>query len=96
MPNKRADPLADVAAQVVADDPQIRARMKRLVNMMLDSAERTMRLGSPQEKALLMRQVVPGLLRSMQGADVNASEAEERKRYERIMAFSRGEVDSLG
>lgn len=95
MPNKRADPLADVAAQVVADDPQIRRRMKRIVNALLSSAEHTLQWGTPQEKALLMKQVVPGLLRSMQGADVNASEAEEAARYERIKAFSRGEIDEI-
>lgn len=95
MPNKRADPLADVAAQVVADDPQIRRRMKRIVNALLDYAEYVIKWGTPGEKALLMKQVVPGLLRSMQGADVNASEAEETKRYERIKAFSRGEIDHL-
>ena len=95
MPNKRADPLADVAAQVVADDPQIRRRMKRLVNALLSEAERIIQYGSPSEKALLMKQVVPGLMRSMTGADVNASEAEDAERYERIKMYARGEIDSL-
>jgi hypothetical protein len=42
-----------------------------------------------------MKQIVPGLLRSMQGADVNASEAAEQERYERLKAWSRGEIDEL-
>lgn len=95
MPNQRLDPLRDVAAHVVADDPKIRARMKRMVNALMNEAERIIRWGTPQEKMMLMKQIIPGLLRSMEGADVNASEAAERERYERIQAYARGEIDEL-
>lgn len=91
MPNKRADPIADVAAHVVADDPQIRQRMKRLVNAMLDDAEHTVQFGSMTDRTALMKQVVPALLRSMQGADANASESADKAAYERMMAKLRGE-----
>lgn len=92
MPNKRADPIGDVAAQIVADDPQIRARMQQIVNALLDDAEHTIRWGTESERASLMKQVLPALLRSMQGADANASEAAEKEAYERMMATMRGEA----
>jgi len=91
MPNKKADPIADVAAHIVANDPQIRRRMQRLVNAMLDDAEHLIRYGTPTERITLMKQVVPALLRSMRGADANASEAAEQDAYDRIMAAMRGE-----
>ena len=95
MPNQRLDPLRDVAAHVVADDPEIRARMKKMVNALLATAEHTIKWGTFNEKMILMKQIVPGLLRSMEGADVNASEAAERERYDRIQAYARGEINEL-
>lgn len=92
MPNKRADPIGDVAAQIVADDPRIRERMTKIVDALLDDAETTIKLGSPTERAALMKQVIPALLRSMQGADANASEAAEAQAYERMMQTLRGET----
>ena len=91
MPGKPSDPIAAVAARVVADDPALRARMQRLVNAMLDDAEYTMRFGSPNERAALMRSVVPALLRSMQGADADATAAAQQAAYERMMRQMRGE-----
>lgn len=92
MPNKKADPLADVAAQIVADDPDIRGRMKVLVNTLLDDAFHLVKFGTPQERMNLMRAVVPALMRGMQGGDANASEAREKQAYERMMAELRGDT----
>lgn len=91
MPNQKADPIRDVAAAIVANDPQIRQRMKKIVNSLLDDAERTIAIGDPRDKAQLMKQVMPALLRSMQGADANASEAAEKVAYDRMLAALRGE-----
>lgn len=89
MPNKQLDPIASVAASIVADDPQIRRRMQRLVNALLTDAEHTIQWGSHTEKASLMRSVMPALLRSMQGADADASSAAQKAAYERVMASLR-------
>jgi len=91
MPNKRADPIGDVAAQIVANDPQIKARMQKIVNALLDDAEHVIRMGTPQARQNLFRSVVPALMRSMQSADANASEADEKKAWERMKAQMRGE-----
>lgn len=92
MPNKKADPIGDVAAHIVADDPHIRARMQKLVNALLDDAFHILRYGTPNERTTLMKQVVPALLRSMQGADANASENAQKAAYDRMMAAFRGEM----
>jgi len=91
MPNKRADPIGDVAAQVVANDPQIKARMQKIVNALLDDTEAIIRRGTPGERQTLFRSVVPALMRSMQSADANASEAAEKEAWERMKAAMRGE-----
>jgi hypothetical protein len=89
MPNQKADPIGEVAAAIVADDPQIRARMQKLVNALIDDAFHILKYGTPIERAGLMKQVVPALLRSMRGADANASERQELDAYERMMAMMR-------
>lgn len=95
MPNQKADPLGQVAAEVLADNPQLRNRVTRLVERLLIHAEKTMRFGSEAEKNALMKQVVPGLLRSLKSADVNADEATQAEAYDRIRAYARGDSDDL-
>lgn len=91
MPNKKADPIGDVAAQILAGDSEIKERMRKLVNALIDDAFYIIKFGTPQERAALTRAVVPAFLRSMRGADANAEEAERRAAYERMMAVMRGE-----
>lgn len=95
MANQKADPLGEVAAAVLADNPDLRNRVTKLVERLLSHAEKTMRFGSEGEKNALMKQVVPGLLRSLKSADVNAGEAEQAAAYERMQRYSRGETDEL-
>lgn len=92
MPNKRADPLADVMADVIASDDNIRKRMQKIVNALLDDMERTIRIGDRKDIATYTRMTMAAFLRSMQGADANADEAKEKAAYNRILAMARGEV----
>lgn len=91
MPNRRADPIGEVAARVVADNPDIKAEMQSLIRAMIVDAKHVMRNGTPSERQRLFNSVVPALLRSMQGADANASEAAEKQAYERILAQMKGQ-----
>jgi hypothetical protein len=88
--NRKLDPIADVAAAVVANDPAVRERMQRLVNALLSDAEHTLKFGTATERASLMKMVVPALLRSMQSAGADAAEQSRREAMERIYAQMRG------
>lgn len=85
------DPIADVAAAVVADDPALRQRVQGLVSALLADAEHTVQWGSPADRAALMKSIVPNLLRSMQTAGADAHEQAMREAYERIQQTMRGE-----
>lgn len=84
MPNKRFDPMRDVAARVVADNPDIKAEMQGLIMAMIKDAKHMMRTGTPSERQRLFNSVLPALLRSMQGADANANEAAEKEAWEQM------------
>lgn len=79
-----------VAASVMESDEALRKRVKRLVNALLADAEYTIKYGSPQERNALMRMVIPPLLKSLQGADVNAGEAAQAEAYSRMLENLRG------
>lgn len=87
----KIDPIGHVAAAVVAGDDDLRRRVKRLVNALLADAEHTVRFGTPSERNQLMRMVVPALLKSLQGADVNAGEAAQSEAYHRMLDMMRGD-----
>ena len=94
MASNRIDPIAVVAAQVVANDPEIADRMKQLVMKMFDEADRTMRVGGWAEKQAMFKALIPQMLRSMQSADANAGEAAQQAAHDRIMAAMRGDEGS--
>lgn len=85
------DTLAEIAATVVADDPGLRARMQAFVGKLLDEADYIMMYGSPAERALYTRAVMPVLLKSLQGSDASAAETAEAAAYKRMMAELRGD-----
>ena len=87
----REDPIAAVAAQVVAGDPALRNRFRKLIDRLLEDAERTVELGKPQDRLALMKSVIPQMMRSMTGADANAGEQELRDRFDQMMREMRGE-----
>lgn len=92
MPAQNLDPIGAVAAQVVAENPELRGRLTKLVNALIADAEHTVKYGTTTERAALMKTIVPSLLRSMQSAESDALDEDRRRAYERMMAMSRGEI----
>jgi hypothetical protein len=85
------NPMREVMAQVISDNPQLRERLTRIIDLMLDDMERTVRYGDPKDRMLLARQIIPGLLRSMQDKQSGAASEQLRAEFERVMAAVRGE-----
>lgn len=92
MPAKTNNPLGEIAATVVAADPELRASVSKLVRRLVREAERTLDFGSPADRAALMKAVVPTMLRSIQSADADAGDRALTDAYERMMAELRGDL----
>lgn len=91
MPAAKSEPLADLAAAAVAENPELRDRILRVFNALLNDVEHQIKWGTPAERAALARSFVPALLRSMASADANAAEKQQAEAYERIKAAMRGQ-----
>ena len=77
-------PLRELAAVALADNAELKARVARIVDLMLDDVERTFRIGDAKDKAIYARQIVPTLLRSMSEADAAGGDVEMRASFERV------------
>lgn len=84
--------LNDLAATVVAQDPEIRAQLKGLVSDLIGHMRYTMRHGDPASKIALTKQVLPSLLGSIKKVEGEAGDAEARDAYERMIATLRGDA----
>lgn len=93
MAKSAANPIADVAAHVVAADPDLRNRVGKLVKRLIIEAEHTLDFGTPTDRAALMKAVVPTMLRSIQNADADAGDAAKAAAYDRILAEMRGTAE---
>lgn len=87
------NPIAEVAATVVASDPELRNRVGRLVKRLVAEAEHTLDFGTPTDRAALMKAIVPTMLRSIQSAEGDAGNVARAAAYERMMAALRGEAE---
>lgn len=90
---KNLNPLATVAAELVASDPDLRAELQGLVKALIRDAKHTVKYGTATERQALMKAIVPNLLRSMQSADAEAADEERRAAYDRMLAGLRGDDD---
>lgn len=94
MPAKaQVDPFAAVATEVVAADPDLQRRLKRIIRALIKDAEWTIRNGTPSDRQNLMRSVIPQLMKSLATVDTTETEKAEKSALERIMAGLRGEED---
>lgn len=59
------DDIAALTASVVAQDDELRTRVRRLANMTLDAYEHMMLNGTPQVKTALMRSMIPALVKEL-------------------------------
>lgn len=83
------DALRDITAQVVADNPDIADRAKRIISSLLIDVERTIRAGDPREKAVYVKAILPGLLRAMQDNERDDDQSLQEA-FTRVMAAVKG------
>src|SRR5262245_61697823 len=91
---RRADvnePLREMAALAIAENPELKQRLTRIVDLLLIDVERTLRIGDAKAKAVYVRQIVPTLIRSMAEADAVGVNDAQRAVFERVMAAVRGD-----
>jgi hypothetical protein len=91
MPSQNEVSLNDLAAAVIAQDPELRNDLRSMVKDMIGMLRYQIRYGDDSTKVSLARTMVPQLLRSMQNVEQDEERAEERKAYDRILASARGE-----
>lgn len=84
--------MADAMVAIVSTDDELRSRGKRLIRLMYDDLERTMRFGMPQDKAVYMKAILPGLLRASQDDPGDKGLTAQQEADARIRAILRGEV----
>lgn len=60
-----ADPLAAAAASLAAIDPEIQAKMRRLVLQAIDQAQYLMDVGSPPMQMALVKSLMPAMVKEM-------------------------------
>ena len=91
MAKATVNPIAEVAATIVAGDPELRRRVGRLVKRLIVEAEHTLDYGTPTDRAALMKAIVPTMLRSIQNADADAGDVAMADAYSRMLSAMRGE-----
>ncbi len=91
MATKTTDPIGTVAAEIVAGDPELRRRLKGILNAVIDDMEYTLKFGTPVDRSALSRALGPALLRGLQAGGASAGESERAAAYQRMMAQLRGE-----
>lgn len=92
MPRKsEPNPVVDVAAAVVAANPELRERLLRIYNKALDDVERVYRLGDVRDRAVYSRQLVPAMMRGMVEAEAGAVDDAMRDAFARMMKMMGGD-----
>lgn len=84
----------DIAAQVVAEDDELKSRVRGLIDLMLEQSEELIQTGTPAIKLQLMKSVIPALVKEMRPAEKNDELAELRTAMRELYASLRENVAS--
>lgn len=87
--------VIDLAARIVADDPELRDSLRELMNDAIVHMQYTLKHGSMAEKNLLAKVIMPTLIKAL--GETNSGEAAQREReaYQRMMdGFKTGGLSS--
>jgi hypothetical protein len=96
--NQPADTLGNLAAQVLASDEQLKKEVAEAVKLAVRQAIFTLKFGTPQDKAAIMKAIVPSMLKSMQSLQDDEFEQQRRQAYERLrrqLVGEDGEAESV-
>lgn len=92
--SSRPDTMATLAENVVASNPKLAARMERLLDQMIASAEHVMKWGTEDQRAGLMKMMVPHMLRGMNNAAARNNNADEEAEFEAMRRAMGGGASS--
>lgn len=84
------DPLHDAVVEVVQGDPQLRARVSRLIDSMLDHAEHLLDTAPANIRAGLIRGILPSVVKELRDKQDDA----EIKKLRVEMTALMGEIRS--
>ena len=88
MPVKKAgvdETLKVLVAGVVAENPELRARVQKIVELSLGSVEQLLKFGSSSDRIAIAKTIVPHMMRSMSTAETNEAEIRKVEAFERVM-----------
>lgn len=76
--------IGALAAAAVGSSPDLQRRVARMMEQVVQQVEFTLRFGTQQEKATLMKAIVPAMFKSMSSIEDDAAETQKRAAYERL------------
>lgn len=85
-------PIGEMAAAVVAQDPQLQDELRELVRGIVKFMKHTMVHGDVNAKTALARSITPQLLSALSSVDNDVKMREERQAYDRMLDGVRGGV----
>lgn len=94
MPAKKPEnPLGELAATVVAENPALKERLLRIYNKALDDVEFVFKYGDARDRAIYSRQLVPAMMKGMIEAEAGAADAAMREAFDRMKKMMGGGDD---
>jgi hypothetical protein len=84
--------VGDLAAAVVAADPELRDELRGLVADIVGHMRYTMKHGEPASKIALTKTIIPQLLGAINKVEKSEEQDGQRAAYERMLAAVRGDV----
>lgn len=84
--------LAAITAGAVANDPELQARVKRMVNKIVTQVEFTLQFGTSADKNALMKAVVPAMMKSLGSVEDDQGERSKADAYGRLRVAVGGDA----
>lgn len=89
--NQRNQAISEMAQAVIAGNQELKTELASLITDLVKHQRKVMKHGTPQEKSMLVKAVLPQMLAAMGSVAQTEQEAEERAAYDTMRAVLRGE-----
>lgn len=90
---KQSDTLSNIAAPIIATDPALQQRIRRIINALLNDVEYIIRNGTPRDRLALFNTIIPQLMKSASQIDASAADKAQQEAFDRLMGQLRGESE---
>lgn len=88
---QRTQQINAMAQALVASDPVLRTQLAAVVQGSIYHMRFILKHGSPADKMIILKNIMPHLLNGAQGVDQAEAKKQEAAAYERMLAMMRGE-----